>query len=359
MCWTAWTVSNMNRQQVNRMMQLLPAGCRYLRALPSAPRPAAPELDGLVDRMVFCTHDPEFGFRFVQAHLEQGVPMDPTINEESLHLAYNFLQQTCTHEQRMVAAWAFHMSHPQCGVLSHLIKAHLICPEISYHKISQVLKVPVASVRLYEELFFNVRDRMDEPAYINGIMFPETRVPVMRPGYGEREDPHLIVLRLAYDHGIDPAMAVSGRRSAMTQEHNSSDSALRVEGSIMSTALTQARIGIGSSHALGHARQMIAAAKIGGQEQGNDGRISGLESMALRHHVSDEIKAYNNPDTRHRLLTESFTEVAKKSPDAIVMPGRVSSPRPGLPPAESPELIARLRSAGLKKEAAKVPVTPT
>jgi hypothetical protein len=103
---------------------------------------------------------------------------------------------------------------------------------------------------------------------------------------------------------------------------------------------------------------MISAAKIGGQEQGNDGHISGLESMHKRHPVSDEIKAYNNPDTRHRLLTESFSEVAKQSPDAIVMPGRIASPRPDAGPEESPVLIAKLRSAGLKKDVAKTMPTP-
>lgn len=343
----------MNKSQIVRMAKLLPEGCTYLRSLPSATRLADRVTDRLVDRLVFCTQDPDFGFRFVQAHVEMGVRMDPVITEESLHLAYNFMTNTDTEEQHFLVAYAVHMSHPQGGPLGNLMRSHLICPEISYQQISRVLKVPIKCVRLFEELFFNVRDRMDEPAYINGVVFPETRMPIMRPGYGDREDPRLIVLRLAYDHGIGPAMAVSGQRSAMTQEHNSSDSALRVEGSIMSTALTQARIGIGSSHALGHARQMISAAKIGGQEQGNDGNISGLESMHKRHPVSDEIKAYNNPDTRHRLLTASFSEVAKQSPDALVMPGRVASPRPDTGPEESPALLAKLRSAGLKKDATK------
>jgi len=306
-----------------------------------------------VDRLVFCLHDPQVGFRFVQAHIEMGVPMDPTINEESLHLAYNYMKCTDTEHQHFMTAYALHMNHPQSGVLGSLVRAYLICPDISYQKISSDLKVPVAAVRLFEELFFNVRDRMDEPAYIHGVVFPETRMPIMRPGYGDREDPRLIVLRMAYDHGIEPAMAVSGRRSAMTQEHNSSDSALRVEGSIMSTALTQARIGMGSGAALSHARQMISAAKIGGQEQGNDGRISGLESVANRHPVSDEIKAYNNPDTRARLLNESFSEVAKKSPDALMLPDQLPSRRPDYQPGVAPELIAKLRSAGIKKEAAK------
>lgn len=349
----------MNKNQIVRMARLMPEGCTYLRSLPLAPKVAEPAIGGLVDRLVFCTNDPEFGFRFVQAHVERGVSMDPIFTEESLHLAYNYLTRACTEEQEFLTAYAFHMWHPHGAVLGNLMRAHLICPDISYHQISQTLKVPVAAVRLFEELFFNVRDRMDEPAYINQVVFPETRMPVMRPGYGEQEDPHRIILRLAYDHGIQPAMAVSGQRSAMTQEHNSADSALRVEGAIMSTALIQSRIGMDSNRSLGHARQMISASKIGGQEQGNDGRIAGLESLALRHAVSDEIKAYNNPDTRHRLLTVSFTEVAKTTPGALTMPSQPESPRPGYVQQEAPDLIARLRSAGLKKEAAKVPTKPT
>jgi len=75
--------------------------------------------------------------------------------------------------------------------------------------------------------------------------------------------------------------------------------------------------------------------------------------VANRHPVSDEIKAYNNPDTRARLLNESFSEVAKKSPDALMLPDQLPSRRPDYQPGVAPELIAKLRSAGIKKEAAK------
>ena len=67
------------------------------------------------------------------------------------------------------------------------------------------------TIRVYETLFWNVRDR--DRIYVTSLVYPDTRLVEFVPGYPLEEDPRNLVLRAAFDYGIQEAEELLGLKN--------------------------------------------------------------------------------------------------------------------------------------------------
>lgn len=92
----------------------------------------------------------------------------------------------------------------------YAIQALLIHKDFSFTKIAKRLGLDVAVVEAYEQLFFNVRDRMDDQAYMQNIIWPDGRYVEQNPNYQQENSFRQRLLQTSYEHGPDKALAAGG-----------------------------------------------------------------------------------------------------------------------------------------------------
>ena len=126
-------------------------------------------------------------------------------------------------------------------------------------------------MRIYEKLFFNVRDRKKEALYISSIVYPNTRMVEVMDNYTKTEDFGKILLRSAYNNGIEDAMYFSGLKieSFVNSDQTLAvEMAQKLETAIMANAYFLARNGFlgGRNNGIGHAKGLLIAAKQSGMD---------------------------------------------------------------------------------------------
>lgn len=133
-------------------------------------------------------------------------------------------------------------------------------------------------VKLYEQLFFNVRDRMHEKCHISHIAWPQTRQVEYQFAYNQREDAGYLMMRASRNHGSAVALNFAGHGTAVT-EIDSSLSTGRMESMVMSSGLDDARMGFSSQGGdvpnIRRAQDIIKANKAGGNDDRNSDEVMG------------------------------------------------------------------------------------
>ena len=77
-------------------------------------------------------------------------------------------------------------------------------------EICRLLTISLPALRIYTDLFFNVVDRRDEPDYIRGLVYPETRRVTLKPDYLEQVPTTYLLRRVAFEHGLEALKCVAG-----------------------------------------------------------------------------------------------------------------------------------------------------
>ena len=91
-------------------------------------------------------------------------------------------------------------------------------------------------------VFWNTRDRLDDPVYIASLVYPQGRQVEFDPDYARKEDPMYLALRATMNYGIEAAEELLGLRDPdpkATPDHQGQAFAAR----ILSMANFAARMG--------------------------------------------------------------------------------------------------------------------
>jgi len=150
---------------------------------------------------------PDFGVRFVRLLLDNGLEFPSTVNQPVVRQAYSFLRGDAT--RSTVMAEVFRLKESGEKIRRGLLKALLLVPSVSYEEIGALTNCTPESVRAYEQLFFNVRDRMDEKDYICRLVYPFPSFEMLSPDYPANMDIEIILLQAAWECGRDAALEIA------------------------------------------------------------------------------------------------------------------------------------------------------
>jgi hypothetical protein len=151
-----------------------------------------------LDRLVNCgSTKSDFGWKIVRMFIDAKLDLPIAIHDPPLVRANWYLRTDC-HDDSMRTV--LYVAHPQ-SYQRDLLNAYLLCDDISLESISQRMRLPVGVIKLYSDLFFNVREHCDE-AYLAGIVFPESRMPQLL-GKKFNLPAGEVMLQLAYDYGVE------------------------------------------------------------------------------------------------------------------------------------------------------------
>ena len=163
----------------------------------------------------------------------------------------------------------------------NVIKACLLAEDYNLEEVANKLCLPKEVISIYEKLFFNVLDRMNEHSFIASLVYPESRVVEFDPNYVLRASYSSILRRSGYVNGVDDVLNMAGVRGyfagGVTQAVVKD-----FENKMMCNALFLSKNGFLNSNHVGitNAKNLLAAAKHGGDnESGSSDDMLGAGSI--------------------------------------------------------------------------------
>jgi hypothetical protein len=259
-------------------------------------------------RLAICLPDPAFGANFVKSFVRLKQSLPPGV-PKMLQRAYVYL--ACRAPDRMLPhVWT--LAHPASLRQQRIIKALLVSRDVTLEKIGQWVSLPTEVVEAYEQLFFNVRDRWDEPTYIAGLVFPRTRLAEFDPDAGSLKDDGARLLRAGYEYGAAEVCFLAGLSPCRAGDLTAGT---KLESLVMDKALTQGRHGGANCQvapALERGRSLLAIRKKGAQIGRCPDDIMGLGAISIAHSAMDALMRQQAPDIKRRLELQE-QEAAKKS----------------------------------------------
>jgi hypothetical protein len=160
-----------------------------------------------INRAAYALLDPAFPWLFTMAFINMKKPLPLEVDENHMRQAYEYEFRNF-HDPRIFNALLFR--HPHWRPRKNLLEALLIIPSLSLADIARLTDTDLAAVQMYENLFFSVRDRLTDKKYINDIVYPQTRMVEHRPNYFLTEDPGHLMLRAAYNYGLEAVLEIYG-----------------------------------------------------------------------------------------------------------------------------------------------------
>jgi len=192
----------------------------------------------LAGRLAVGLGSPDFGWRLARHYHESGIWLPADITEWPLRMAFYHLQgHTIDENMRTVIALA---ASPDFKRENILLRAYLLCEELSPQDVADRLALPIEVVFRYAELFFNVIDRRGERTYIAGIACPGTRIETLRQKEADTLDAERVALQLALDEG---AAAVDDFAGMTSDWLEGKPLAPELEARVMTNALRMAVAG--------------------------------------------------------------------------------------------------------------------
>lgn len=262
-------------------------------------------------RRVAARTDERFGWKFVMCFVRMHRYLPDLSADPILWRAYRY---EAVNADDPAMAEALDLDQPRMHFVSNLVRACLIIQEMSYQDISQKTGISVEAIRIYEELFFNVRDRIDDTAYIASLVHPDHRADELNPRYARLTDAGQFLLRMAWHHGLEPMLMLAGMLKEGA-ESQPSEISKKLEGLIMSNALKLSHMGLLNQNnvpGILHARNIITAVKQSGQEEKMDDSQMGLVAISLGGGIMDTLRKVTEPDINQRRKIKQLSEKTKQ-----------------------------------------------
>ena len=188
----------MQPNDIHNLVELVPPDFQLYAANRSA------NLDGVtlkklaLERVSRAVMDPAFGWNFVKAFAEQKQQLLGCALPTSFWSAWSL--EVNGHLEKHLGQ-ALMLRQPGMKMKRALLEALLIMPDVTLERIASISCLSVKAVKIYSELWFDVRERFDDAAYIAGIVYPETRLVELQPDYFATVDPVQLLLRAAHNTG--------------------------------------------------------------------------------------------------------------------------------------------------------------
>ena len=148
----------------------------------------------------------------------------------------------------------------------------LLDPRADVSYISEKLNLPKDVIYAYEKLFYNILDRRTDSTFIAEVVYPDGRIVEMFDDYLQQEGLGSLLKRAGYNNGSADVLYFAGISNDTLSALAGTGTSAQLESLLMANGLVLARNGWSNQrhHAVGinHTRQLMQAAKQGGQEEG-------------------------------------------------------------------------------------------
>lgn len=225
-----------------------------------------------------------FGWDFVNYMVRQGRPLPPVIDEGDLamHRAYWYLRTG--HKPSMDPVMKGVLALRFCDefrMQKDTIHGYMVCKMAgrypSYHELSHLLGgISVEVLEVYEKLFFNIKDRLDDTAFIRNIVYPRGRMVEYNPEYRFLETEEALMMRASYNNGLRMLMHLAGARDWFDTDGGATEFAKKCEAYTMAQCLTLQGLGLGGTKEIPYIRAahgMIQSSKMGGGADDGEARF--------------------------------------------------------------------------------------
>jgi len=261
-------------------------------------------------RLALALNDPKFGWNWVKSIKEDGLEVPYVIGHLQLLRANDYLNGTYNE----IMDEALFLLHPANTTARNMLKALLISRDLTLVGIANWMRLPWEVVRIFDQLFFNVRDRLDEPGYIaqrlnsDGVR--------LNPGADKEE---LLLLRAGFRIGAREVIRLGGIKANRTGQSN--DELLRdFERETLLRANTCIRHGgeedTGSPVVAAARALAIANKRIQRDEPPTNTLAQGFEELYKFHPVLDAIDRMIEPSVNRMIQLSQQSAGKKPGPSA-------------------------------------------
>lgn len=249
--------------------------------------------------------DPMFGWCFTKAFLDAKKPLPETVTESPLLRAYCYYAYS---NRDPDVRRAFQLRTQAEKIRRTMLHCMLLIEKYDLKHISGELQLDLDVVRIYEMLFWNVRDRLQDKMFVNSLVYPETTQVLWVKQYHLNEDPLNLALRAAVTHGMETVKAFLGMTN-QTDEFDAEGYAKAFEAQVVSTASHSARMGLlhqSDVPSISSGRSMVQSSKLGGDVAKDDDSRLGLGSFGMKAAVLEHWRRLTDHDLQYRLRLQQI-----------------------------------------------------
>lgn len=259
--------------------------------------------DWTTERIALAYTDLELGWKVAKvcAATRQPLPTALAIEDEMIFRAWCYLMDPVRYrDPAILHARAWHTDQRFSRNLKTDLQALLIAKHSSIADVAQALKQPYDYVNAYQVLFFNIMGRKDDLAWLKQFVYPDTRMVEFFADYVEKPPLQKLLMRAGYTNGVEHVLQLTGISTDPVSALGSAGNAQQMEAFLLSNAMLMASSGWfnNTTHAAAiyHARQLMTAAKLGGDTQVEPAPLQSLASM-----ISAELLAVKKPQAEDAL----------------------------------------------------------
>jgi hypothetical protein len=243
--------------------------------------------------------DPQWGWRVAMTHHASEEPLPPSLRDPYIRRAYRYLHGN-RDDQMAVARALKESSH--CDRTRRVLQGLLCARDISIEGIASLLELDPEVVKLFEALFFKVRDRGE--AFRTGVMFPEARIGAVVEAEMNYHEMDFMLMRVGRDYGWKEVARLAGLRT-MEEDAESPESMV---ADLEKTMAANARMLVRAGHlnrkdspGIKHGKTLVTRPKPEATRQQTDDDRLGLGSYGMKTAVLEHFRRISDTDTQYRL----------------------------------------------------------
>jgi hypothetical protein len=225
-----------------------------------------------------------------------------SIRDQNVRRAYRYLEGA--RDDGMAMAYGLR-ALSQYGTTRSVLQGLLCAKDISIQGIASVLEMDPDVVKLFEGLFFNVRNR--EGTYALNQIFPETRLGAVVEAEKEYNEVDLTLMRVGRDYGWKEVARMAGLRTMEDADEPSETMLADMEKTIAANARMLARAGHlnrKDSAGIRHGKTLMMRPKPETTRPRTDDDKVGLGSFGMRAPVLEHFRRISDTDTQYRLALQ-------------------------------------------------------
>lgn len=271
-------------------------------------------------RWAEAVNDPQWGWRVAMTHHASGEPLPPSLRDTSVRRAFRYLQGA--RDDQMAMAHALRTS-PNCIPIRRALQGLLCSRDISLEGIASLLELDADVVRLFEALFFNVRERGD--AFRASVMFPETRIGAVIEAELDYHENDLMLMRVGRDYGWREVARAAGLISMEDADESSETALADLERTLAANARMLARAGHlnrKDSPGIRHGKSLMMRPKPEAVRQQVDDDKVGLGSFGMKAPVLEHFRRIMDTDTQYRLQLQRQERMREEATESRTAAGR-------------------------------------
>lgn len=274
---------------------------RLLYALPSpncfagpAPTKDAEDLPPWSESQIeaICLNNPAFAWLYVRTFSQRGEELPICVLNSAMRMAYDHIAHGDWYEH-IIGAIA--LSYPGNHRKRAILNALLISRNATIETIAAWMKLDADVISAYGELFWNVRDRMDDRSYVSALVYPTGRVCAS----GIKKLPFEQQLLIAgYEDGGMAVLSLAGLVTRVEERKMRQKVKLPLDQLIYRKARIELEEGNAGAHVVSHAVRLLQERlRKQIETQTNDP----LTTISFAESITETILTLQGPEIKARL----------------------------------------------------------